>query len=67
MGVYVVSVVVGVVFVLAGLSLVVLALLMLFGVWAGVLAVGAALIASGLLVPWEELTSAKSASTSPRR
>ena len=64
MGVFVV---IGPLLVLVGVILSLVALWALFGVWAGVLFVGGALIFAGLLVPWEELTRAKPAPTPPRR
>lgn len=50
----------------AGVVLVAVGLFLLFGAWS-LVAVGSALIATGLLVPWEELTRAKPAPTPPRR
>lgn len=49
-----------------GFALVVVGLFLLFGPWAFV-ACGVALIGAGLLVPWEELTSAKPAQPPPSR
>lgn len=53
-------------FVVVGAVLVVVGLIVLFGPWAAV-ACGVAVVAAGLLVPWEELTRAKPAPTPPRR
>lgn len=53
-------------FTVAGVVLIIVGLIVLFGPWAAV-AAGVVLVTVGLFVPWEELTRAKPAPTPPRR
>lgn len=55
---------IGLLFLAVGVALAVAGLVVLFGAWAAV-ACGVVLIVTGLIVPWEELTYAKSASAPP--
>lgn len=56
----------GLLFVVAGATLVVAGLFLLYGPWA-LVAAGGVLALAGLLIPWEELTRAQPAPTPPRR
>lgn len=55
----------GLLVVAVGVALVAVGLLLVLGPWA-LVGVGVVLVVAGLLVPWEELTSAESAQSPPR-